>query len=214
MKIYRLPVNPRALIFDMDLTLYSHPEYGRMQIEKLIEIAGKKMGMSPGEAKAGIVETKKAWADAHEGQDMSLSNIILSWGFTMEDNIRWREEAYNPEDFLKADPKLCKTLKCLSQTFTLGIVTNNPVSIARRTLAALDVADCFPILVGLDTCMVPKPHKLPFITAGELLKAPLENCVSIGDRYDIDLALPLELGMGALLVDGVEDVYCLPGILG
>ncbi|GHU60966.1 hypothetical protein FACS189445_2140 [Spirochaetia bacterium] len=42
---------------------------------------------------------------------------------------------------------------------------------------------------------------------------PLTACVSIGDRYDIDLLLPLELGMGGILVDGVEDVYKVPGIL-
>jgi phosphoglycolate phosphatase/putative hydrolase of the HAD superfamily len=33
--------------------------------------------------------------------------------------------------------------------------------------------------------------------------------VSIGDRCDIDIALPLELGMGGILVEGVEDVYAL-----
>ena len=34
-----------------------------------------------------------------------------------------------------------------------------------------------------------------------------------GDRYDIDLDLLLDMGMGAILVDGVEDVYELPGVL-
>jgi phosphoglycolate phosphatase/putative hydrolase of the HAD superfamily len=34
----------------------------------------------------------------------------------------------------------------------------------------------------------------------------------VGDRYDIDITLPLELGMGGVLVDGVEDVYRLPEI--
>jgi phosphoglycolate phosphatase/putative hydrolase of the HAD superfamily len=35
----------------------------------------------------------------------------------------------------------------------------------------------------------------------------------VGDRYDIDIALPLELGMGGILVDGVEDVYRLPALI-
>jgi phosphoglycolate phosphatase/putative hydrolase of the HAD superfamily len=35
----------------------------------------------------------------------------------------------------------------------------------------------------------------------------------VGDRYDIDIDLPLKLGMGGILVDGVKDVYKLPGIL-
>jgi phosphoglycolate phosphatase/putative hydrolase of the HAD superfamily len=32
----------------------------------------------------------------------------------------------------------------------------------------------------------------------------------VGDRYDIDLALPLEMGMGAILVDGAADCRDLP----
>jgi phosphoglycolate phosphatase/putative hydrolase of the HAD superfamily len=66
---------------------------------------------------------------------------------------------------------------------------------------------------------VSKPHEAPFRKAVELLgigalgseapSLPLESCVSIGDRYDIDIALPLKLGMGGILVDGVEDVYGL-----
>ena len=41
----------------------------------------------------------------------------------------------------------------------------------------------------------------------------MNECISIGDRYDIDLALPLEMGMGGILVSGAEEVYQLPSIL-
>jgi phosphoglycolate phosphatase/putative hydrolase of the HAD superfamily len=34
----------------------------------------------------------------------------------------------------------------------------------------------------------------------------------VGDRYDIDIAIPLELGMGGILVDGVEDTCHLPSL--
>jgi phosphoglycolate phosphatase/putative hydrolase of the HAD superfamily len=75
------------------------------------------------------------------------------------------------------------------------------------------VEDLFPVLVGLDTCMVSKPHEIPFRKAAEESGVDTGGCVSIGDRYEIDLALPLEMGMGGVLVDGVEDVYRLPRIL-
>jgi phosphoglycolate phosphatase/putative hydrolase of the HAD superfamily len=52
-----------------------------------------------------------------------------------------------------------------------------------------------------------------FMRAGILSAATPESCLSVGDRYDIDIALPLELGMGGILVDGVEDVYRLPELL-
>ena len=37
-----------------------------------------------------------------------------------------------------------------------------------------------------------------------------ENCLAVGDRYDMDIALPLEMGMGGILVKGVEEVYQIP----
>jgi phosphoglycolate phosphatase/putative hydrolase of the HAD superfamily len=212
--VYRLQAAVQALLFDMDLTLYSHAEYGRIQVDALIALAGKKRGLSFEEARQETETVRREWAALHGGQGLSLSSIFLSWGFTMEENIRWREEAYNPEAFLRTDRRLGETLKELSSAYRLALVTNNPVSIARRTLSALGAADYFSVIVGLDTCMVHKPHRLPFATAAEGLGVPWETCVSIGDRYDIDLALPLEMGMGGILVDGVEDVYKLPGILG
>jgi phosphoglycolate phosphatase/putative hydrolase of the HAD superfamily len=93
------------------------------------------------------------------------------------------------------------------------VVTNNPVSIAKRTLRVLGVEDLLHAIIGLDTCGVSKPHKEPFTRAAGLCGAAPEACVAVGDRYDIDIALPLELGMGGILVDGVEDVYKLPEIL-
>jgi phosphoglycolate phosphatase/putative hydrolase of the HAD superfamily len=75
------------------------------------------------------------------------------------------------------------------------------------------VEDCFTAITGLDTCMVSKPHRLPFRRAAESLGLAPEHCISIGDRYEIDIALPLDMGMGGILVEGVEDVYALPELL-
>jgi phosphoglycolate phosphatase/putative hydrolase of the HAD superfamily len=213
MKIYKLGKNISAIIFDMDLTLYSHEEYGRMQIDGLIELLAGRQGKSFEQMSLEIEAYRKNWAQAHDGEKLSLSSVFLAYGITMEENIRWREEAYKPELYLKEDRELVKTLDALSASFALALVTNNAVSIARRTLSLLGVEPYFRVIVGLDTCMVPKPHRAPFLKAAELAGAKSENCVSIGDRYDVDLKIPLELGMSAILVDGVEDVYRLGEIL-
>jgi phosphoglycolate phosphatase/putative hydrolase of the HAD superfamily len=212
-KLYNLPAKTNALIFDMDLTLYTCPAYGRDQIDNLIAILGKRQGKNFEEMNKEIEAARKSWAASHDGKKSSLSNIFLNLGVTMEENVKWREEACAPEKYLKYDAKLRETLKALSVLFKLGVVTNNPVSIAQRTLRSLGVEDCFNAVLGLDTCMIPKPHKLPFTKITELLNTDPKTCISIGDRYDIDIELPLEMGMGGILVDGVEDVYKLPGVL-
>ena len=213
MKIYHLPQKIRALAFDMDLTLYTSAEYGQYQTDILIEKLGKIRGLSFDEMTREVEEARKKWILANGGKKPSLTKVLSLFGVSLEESIIWREESYEPALFLKEDKKLKKSLEALSRCFVLGVVTNNPVLVGRKTLAALGVEGFFPVLVGLDTCKLAKPDKMPFVKFLELSGCPAETCVSIGDRYDIDLALPLEMGMGGILVDGVEDVYGLPEIL-
>jgi phosphoglycolate phosphatase/putative hydrolase of the HAD superfamily len=139
-----------------------------------------------------------------------MGNTFKVFGVGIKESIRWREELYEPERYLKPDPKLRETLALLAASYKLAVVTNNPVSIARRTLASLGVLDFFPVIIGLDTCKLSKPHRKIFRAAAKLCGIPAKSCVSIGDRYEIDISLPLEMGMGGILVDGVADVYGLP----
>jgi len=163
MKVYHLPSEIRALIFDMDLTLYTCAEYGQYQVDCLVERLGKLRGLSFDEINREVENARRAWAQSHGGKKPSLSNILATYGISMEENIRWRTEIYEPEKFIKEDPRLRKTLEKLSGSYIMGIVTNNPVPVARKTLAVLGVGELFPILVGLDTCMIAKPHKEPFV---------------------------------------------------
>jgi len=193
----------------MDLTLYTNDEYAQYQTDSLIERMGKLRGVSFEEMKAQIGERREKRKLSNGGKTPSLSSIFESFGISTEEHVHWREEIFEPEKFIKEDPRLKKTLEAFSRRFVLGVVSNNPVLVARKTLAALGVNDFFPIIIGQDTCMCAKPDKRPFLKFVELSGCPPETCVSIGDRYEIDLESPLELGMGGILVDGVEDVYAL-----
>lgn len=206
MKIYHLPPEIKALVFDMDLTLYSNAEYGQYQIDRLIEKLGEIRSVSFEKINRDVKEARKAWKEKY-GISASLSNILISFGIPMEQIIRWREVLIEPENFIKEDRRLRETLEKLSGHFALGVVTNNPVLVAKKTLAALGAGGFFPIVIGIDTCMVSKPHEKPFLKFAELSGCEIKTCVSIGDRYDVDLDLPLKMGMGGILVDGVEDVY-------
>ena len=213
MKVFHLPAGLKALVFDMDLTLYTNPEYGRYQNDILVEKLGKLRGLSFEEMSCEINAARKTWSLSHSGKTSSLSNILCGFGISIEKSVLWRNELIKPELFIKEDPVLKETLEILSNHYFLGIVTNNPVLVARKTLAALGADGYFSVVVGLDTCMTAKPHEIPFLKFSELSGFPCQTCVSIGDRYDVDLDIPLKLGMGGILVDGVEDVYKLPGIL-
>jgi phosphoglycolate phosphatase/putative hydrolase of the HAD superfamily len=214
MKVYKLPAeltNP-ALLFDMDCTLYTHDEYAKTQIDLPIKRLAQLRGKTFEQMNDEVSQYRKNWAENHGGQAVSLSNALLAFGVSMEENIRWRDELFRPEDYLAQDNQLRCVLQVLASRFRLAVVTNNTVSVALRTLSVLGAADLLQKIIGLDTVKVSKPDKSHFLKAAELCGTPIQQCISVGDRYDIDIALPLEMGMGGILVNNVEDVYKLPDL--
>ena len=209
MKIYKIPDDLRAFIFDIDSTLYTNQAYAFEQVDCQVRQFAKERGITADEARRMVADYRKKFAAEHNGSKVSLGNTLLAFGVPIEQSVQWRHELLEPADFLGRDEQLIETLKILQSKYKLICVTNNPVLPARKTLEAIGVSEFLPDIVGLDTCLKSKPALEPFQTAverlGEGIKA--ENCLAVGDRYDMDIALPLEMGMGGILVSGVEEVY-------
>jgi len=199
----------QALLFDMDNTLYTNKQYEKDQIDLPVTRLAAILGKTFEQTSADIAQIRKNYTDTHKGQTISLCNIFLSYGVSVEESVKIREEVLKPERYLKEDKKLELVLRKLSSRFSLAVVTNNPVSIAERTLSLLGVKSLFRAIAGLDTCMVSKPDPAVYLKAAKMCAVDIKNCVSIGDRYSIDIKPALEIGMKAILVDGVEDVYKL-----
>ena len=209
MKIYKIPSDLRAFIFDIDSTLYTNAAYAFEQVDCQVRQFAKERGITADEARRMVADYRKKFAAEHNGSKVSLGNTLLAFGVPIEQSVQWRRELLEPADFLGRDVRLIESLKILQSKYKLICVTNNPVLPARKTLDAIGVSDFFPEIVGLDTCFKSKPAIEPFMTAVERLGEGIqvENCLAVGDRYDMDIALPLEMGMGGILVSGVEEVY-------
>ena len=210
MKIYKIPEVLRAFIFDIDSTLYTNQAYAFEQVDCQVRQFAKERGITADQARKMVADYRKKFAAEHNGSKVSLGNTLLAFGVPIEQSVEWRRELLEPADFLDQDDKLIETLHKLSSKYQLICVTNNPVLPARKTLDAIGVSDFFPQIVGLDTCFKSKPALEPFQTAVNILGVQSSECLAIGDRYDMDIALPLEMGMGGILVSGVEEVYQIP----
>ena len=216
MKIYKIPADLKAFIFDIDSTLYTNQAYAFEQVDCQVRQFAKERGITADEARRMVADYRKKFAAEHKGSKVSLGNTLLAFGVPIEQSVQWRRELLEPADFLGRDDRLIETLKILQSKYQLICVTNNPVLPARKTLDAIGVSEFFPEIVGLDTCFKSKPALEPFQTAVERLsksagqEIKAENCLAVGDRYDMDIALPLEMGMGGILVNGVEEVYQIP----
>jgi phosphoglycolate phosphatase/putative hydrolase of the HAD superfamily len=207
MKTYNLPPNPKTLIFDIDSTLYTNAAYAFEQIDCQVRQFARDRGITADEARKMVADYRAQFAASNNGKKISLGNILLAFGIPIAQSVEWRKTLMEPADFLTRDERLIETLCQLSKSFNLICVTNNPVFTARKTLDAIGISEFFPQIVGLDTCLKSKPALEPFQKACELTQTRPNQCIAIGDRYDMDIALPLEMGMGGILVTGVEEVY-------
>ena len=207
MKAFNLPSNPKTLIFDIDSTLYINAAYAFEQIDCQVRQFARDRGITADEARKMVADYRAQFAASNNGKKISLGNILLAFGIPIEQSVEWRKTLMEPADFLKRDERLIQTLSELQKRYKLICVTNNPVFTARKTLDAIGISEFFPDIVGLDTCLKSKPAVESFMKACELTQTQPNECIAIGDRYDMDIALPLELGMGGILVTGVEEIY-------
>lgn len=202
----------------MDGTLYTHEGYGSWQETSQVARLARHLGIREDEAAAMMAKEREARRAAGLPKT-SMANLFLGLGrsrgfpIDMTTIIRWREEEIRPAEWLKADPKLDEALAALASRFRLCLLTNNPRSVGMESLTALGVASHFSSVIGLDDSLESKPSPKPFLKACAALGLPPTSCVSIGDRMDVDIEPALALGMGGILVDGVEDVYRLPELL-
>ena len=214
MKIHKIPQTIQTLIFDIDSTLYTNDDYAYEQVDCQVREFARIRKMCADEARTLVRDFRKDFAEKNDGKKISLGNLLTNFGIPIEQSVQWRNDLMRPEDFLVRDEKLICELQILSKKYKLICVTNNPVKPARKTLEVIGISDFFEHIVGLDTCYKSKPAPEPFEKALELTKTAAENAVAIGDRYDLDIELPLRMGMGGIEVSGVEDVYGLNVILG
>jgi FMN phosphatase YigB (HAD superfamily) len=212
--LYRLPDPLRVVAFDIDNTLYENPAYADFQYRVLIEELADGLGVSSEEAHRQVDAYKTRQALERAGRRPSLSESSAALGFDIATSVEWRLRRIAPEDFLSRDEHLQALLRRLSPRFVLAAITNNPVDTGRRSLRALGIEDSFQAVVGLDSTHASKPNPLPFRYLADTLQIPMAEILVVGDRYGVDLAPALEIGGGAVLVEGIRDTYALCELLG
>ncbi|MFP4643965.1 MAG: HAD family hydrolase [Spirochaetales bacterium] len=215
MNVMRTVSRLSGIIFDIDNTLYRNRAYTDAQTDLLVGRLAEHLGRSCEDMKQDIAARRRQMADEAGGRTPSLANIFLEYNVDIATSVQWREELLDPSAYLHSDPALRSTLSALGETHALVAVTNNPSSVGRATLSVLGVESQFAGIVGLDDSGVSKPHAKPFQLGLQLIRAasrwavPASEVVSIGDRIPVDLEPAMELGMGAVLVESMEDVYAL-----
>jgi len=184
----------KALLTDLDGTLYRSPEF-EAEIKRLtLEVVSERLGVSVEEARRRLEEARRACVTLTS----SLERIGVPRGpFYEELSRRLR---YN--ELLKPDPRIAELLREVrARGFKVAIVTNSGRVHALKTMGALGIPlDAVDALVTSSDVAKPKIDPEPYLRGLQLLGVEAHEALYMGDRVEGEVKPAKELGMTTVLV--------------
>lgn len=203
----------RSIVFDLDGTLYVSPLLAA-EIRRVAEgVVADSRGVSHAEGRELLRTAQRRLTELLE-EEPTLTRTCLELGIEVRELHRVFQEEVHPERYLSPDPVLAALLDSLRSRYELYLYTNNNLPLTRKILALLGVDDVFRRLYTIEFCGVPKPDEEALRRVLEDIGGPLESFLFVGDRQQVDLRPPAQLGIPTLLVGETADLLQVHKFLG
>ena len=202
----------KAIVFDLDGTLYVSDEFEHAVWESVSRYAGELLGISAEEGGNRIKELRQQLTE-ERGTLQTLAVAIEQLGGTVPEMHRRFAEELEPADFIQPDPRVKPMIDQLEQHYTCWLLTNNNRTLTDKIIACLGLADNFRKVITINDTWRPKPDEqvLDQVLAG--LGLPPAAVLFVGDRYDIDLRLPEQRGCPVLLTKTIDELMQMEPLL-
>lgn len=202
----------RGVVFDLDGTLYvSHSFATAIQEAAAAYIAGLRGIEIP---QAGhLITATRARMSEEAGTVQTLSAVCSELGGTVQELHAYFESHLRPEAHLVRDERVTILLKHIKEEYPLYLFTNNNRALTTRILDYLGLSDLFQHIYAIDDTWQAKPDQdmLERILTEAGLKP--HEMLFVGDRYDVDLRLPEQLGCPVYLSQTIEQLLRLDELL-
>jgi putative hydrolase of the HAD superfamily len=202
----------KAILFDLDGTLYKSTEIRKQFAEAAYATLAKFKKISTTQAQK-LIEDRREELKKKQGFPVPYTLTLASYGVPIE---LWHEENikyFDPRNYLSKDERLGKILENLRTEYKLAILTNNNDVQTKRVLEALGIDGLFDKIFTYNSFKILKPNPEFFKKAAGALEVKTEECLVVGDRYNVDLDPAKGLNMKIFEVKGPEDICKLPDSL-
>lgn len=201
----------KAIIFDLDGTLYKSPEIYQKFADAAYYTFTKLKNLPLEEAKK-LLEERREELKRERGYAVPYTLALISYGIPIEvwhkENIKF----FNAGDYLVKDRKLKDEITRLKTKYKLAVLTNNNKTQTDRILKAIGLEGQFDYVFTYESFRLIKPNPEIFKIVAQKMKMKFNECLMVGDRFDVDLIPAQKLGMQTIEAKGPEDIYRLPEV--
>ena len=188
----------KAVIFDLDGTLYKSEKYVRQLIDGIRDTIAEILSVNSEEAENVIQELRLKFGSITLG----LRSLGVERSMFYDRLVR----KLTPEKLIKPNPSMLEMLLEFKRMgLKIGCHTNASRRLAEKVFKALQIdLRIFDVLVTCDDAD-PKPTPSGYLKILKVLKLEPSEVVYVGDRWRVELEPAKRLGMKAILIsDQVE----------
>ncbi|MFZ2950038.1 MAG: HAD family hydrolase [Desulfuromonadaceae bacterium] len=202
----------RGIVFDLDGTLYVCDRFAaEIQNAAAAYIAGAR-GITPAAAVELMTATRQRLVE-ESGTVQTLSAVCTELGGDVRELHRHFERTLRPEAYLVRDERVIRLLEGLAGTFSLYIYTNNNRVLTTRIMDYLGLDGLARGIFTIDDSWRGKPDEGMVKKVLEEIGLSPEQVLFVGDRYDVDLRVPEQLGCPVYLSQNLEQLLRLEDLL-
>ena len=198
----------RAIVFDLDGTLYVSDRLDEKIRRAVCEYAGSLKGISP-EAAADLIRETRERLSQEQGMEVTLSSVCEELGGDLAGFHQAITPKVHPEKCLTRDDRVVRLVTNLAARYDLYIYTNNNPDLAGRIMNLLGISGLFREVFTIENFRRPKPDRSALERLFSAIDRHPVECLFVGDRYDVDLRVPAEMGSAVFLVTGVQELLKL-----
>ncbi len=202
----------KGIVFDLDGTLYVCDRYAAEIQAAAAGYIADFMQIRSAEAALIMAATRLRLIE-ESGTVPTISAVCTELGGNVPDLHRFFVQNLQPENYLAPDDRVIRLLKRLAEKFSLAIYTNNNRALTARIMNCLGLDGLVANVFTIDDTWRGKPdEEMVSRVLGTLGLAP-EETLFVGDRYDVDLRLPEQLGCPVYLSQHLEQLLRLEELL-
>jgi len=202
----------RGIVFDLDATLYVCDRFAaEIQNASVTYIAGLKR-LTPAEAGELVASTRQMLTE-ESGTVQTISAVCRELGGSVQELHRFFERTLRPEAFLVRDERVIRMLERLAERYSLYIYTNNNRVLTARIVNYLGLDRVMSGIFAIDDAWRPKPDEEMVGRILEQIGLVPNEALFVGDRYDVDLRVPEQLGCPVYLSRNLEQLLRLEELL-